>query len=118
MSSKAFFISDDRIFSVANVSGAGTQYRALPVVLGPGATVGARRLASAETTIVVETGIIEIMVNGAVSFIAAGSFARIPQGLWFAYANAGNGPAHLLVRTSPPPARKDSCRIRLRIAAA
>ena len=118
MCGKAFFIADDRIISVANASGAGTQYRAMPVVLQPGDGVEPRRLASAETTIVVETGTVEVMVNGAVSFVAAGSFAKIPQGVWFAYINAGASPAHLLVRTSPPPAHRESCRVKLQIAAA
>ena len=118
MCSKAFFIADDRIISIANASGASTQYRAMPVVLQPGASVEPRRLASAETTIVVESGTLEVMVNGTVSFVADGGFARIPQGVWFAYANAGSGPAHLLVRTSPPPAHRQACRVRLHIAAA
>ena len=57
---------------------------------------------SLETQILVEGGIIEIMVGGAATPIAAGSFVRVPPGAIFAWHNAGPHMASLLIRTVTP----------------
>lgn len=118
MSKHAFFISDDKVIHIANPSGAGFQYRAQEVELFPGAQVDAQRLDVAETVLVVRAGTIDVMVNGAVGTIAAGSFVRIPPLTWFAYRNAGTGMARILSRTAPAERAREARRITIQIAAA
>lgn len=118
MPGKAFFITDDRVVYLANPCGAGTQYRAQPHRLGPGERSEPRLLEAADTVIVVESGTLQLMVNGMVAPLGAGRFARILAHTWFAYANEGPAPAQFLIRTSPPPAHRDVCRVTLHIAAA
>ena len=118
MPGKAFFINDDDVVYIANSCGAGTQYRAQPHLLAPGGRSEPRTLDAADTVIVVEIGTLAVMVNGMVAPIGPGQFARIPAHTWFAYANEGAIPAQFLIRTSPPPAHRDVCRVTLHIAAA
>ena len=118
MSKHAFFISDDRVIHIANPSGAGFQYRAQELELFPGAQVDAQRLDVAETVVVIRTGPVEVMVNGAVGTVGAGSFVRIPPQTWFAYRTAGTGVARLLTRTAPAEPAREARRISIQIAAA
>jgi quercetin dioxygenase-like cupin family protein len=117
-SSAAFFFNGDRIVYIANAADAGPPYRAGRRLLPPGTTVPARAEASAETTIVVVDGIIELMVGGAAGMMGPGGFARIPPGTQFAYRNAGDGCAELLVRIAPVGTPRPSCRVTIDIAAA
>ena len=118
MPGKAFFIVDDRVVFVANPCAAGTQYRAHRHRLEPGARTEPCSHDGAETVIVVESGTLDLMVNGLVAPLGPGRFARIPAHTWFAYANGGTGVAEFLIRTSPPSAHRDVCRVTLHIAAA
>lgn len=118
MPAKAFFIIDDRVVWLANPCGAGTQYRAHLHRLAPGERVEPTVLDGADTTIVVEQGTLDLMVNGLVAPLGAGRFARVPAHTWFAYANTGRTPAQFLIRTAPPSAKRDVCRVTLHIAAA
>lgn len=72
--------------------------RAVPAGMREPATVNL----SLETQILVEGGIIEIMVGGAVAPIPTGSFVRVPPGAVFAWHNAGPAPASLLIHTVTP----------------
>lgn len=118
MSRHAFFIAGERVLHIANAAGAGFRYQAQPHLVQPGVLVGPHRHAAAEKVLFVRHGTLEVMVNGASSPVAAGSFVRVPRGAWFAYRNTGDVPAQLLSRTSPPCEARDSCRITIQIAAA
>ena len=118
MSRHAFFVSGDRVVHIANPSGAGLQYQAQQQVLLPEAQVPACRHETAETVIVVQRGILEVMVNGATAMVGAGSFVRIPPQAWFAWRNAGQDAAQLLSRTAPVLPVRVSRRITIQIAAA
>ena len=118
MSRHAFFIADDRVVHVANPTGAGFQYQAQAHTLPPQAQVGPHQHELAETVLVVKRGTLEVMVNGATGYVAAGSFVRIPAKAWFAYRSVGNEPARLLCRTAPAQPTRDGFRITIQIAAA
>jgi mannose-6-phosphate isomerase-like protein (cupin superfamily) len=114
----AFFFNGDRLVHIANAADAGPQYTARRKILRPGAAVPAHVEAQAETAIVVVSGIIELMVGGAADMMGPGGFARIPPGMHFAYRNAGDGCAELLVRTAPLGTPRPTCRVTIDIAAA
>jgi mannose-6-phosphate isomerase-like protein (cupin superfamily) len=116
--SAAFFFNGDRIVHIANAADAGPQYRAGRRFLPPGTAVPARVEATAETTIAVVGGVIELMVGGAAGMMGRGEFARIPPGTHFAYRNAGDGCAELLIRTAPIGTPRPTCRVTIDIAAA
>jgi mannose-6-phosphate isomerase-like protein (cupin superfamily) len=118
MSRHAFLIVGDRVVHVANPSGAGFQYQAQSHVLSPQTQIGPHQHDLAETVLVVKEGTLEVMINGAAGYVAAGSFVRIPAKTWFAYRNAGDEPARLLCRTAPASTVRDGLRITVQIAAA
>jgi len=118
MTRRAFFMAGDRIVHIANPCGAGLPYQAQPHVVAPGEQVGPQRQEQAETMILVERGVLEVMVNGLAATVAAGCHVRIPAGTWFAYRNDGSGAAHILCRTAPVPPMRQGCRITIRIEAA
>lgn len=118
MSTEAFLIAGDRIVYIANPCGAGLQYRAHTQVLPPEALVPVQHHDSAETVIVIKQGTLEVMSGGASGYVSAGNFVRIPPKVAFAYRNAGDGPARLLMRTSPVSKPREALRIIMRIAAA
>jgi len=118
MTRHAFFIADDRIIHVANASGAGFQYRAQAMDLSPDCQIEAQCHEFAETVLVVRSGRLEIMVNGATGIVNAGSFVRIPPQTVYAYRDAGTGMARILYRTAPAVRERGSCCVSIRIAAA
>jgi mannose-6-phosphate isomerase-like protein (cupin superfamily) len=118
MSRHAFFIAGDRVVHVANACGAGFQYQALAHTLPPQIQVGPHKHEAAETVLVVQQGMLELMVNGAAGYVGAGSFVRIPAKAWFAYRNVGDEAVRLLCRTAPAQPTRDACKITIQIAAA
>jgi mannose-6-phosphate isomerase-like protein (cupin superfamily) len=118
MSRHAFFIAGDRVVHVANPSGAGFHHQAQLHSLSPQAQTGPQQHDLAETVLVVKEGTLEVMINGAAGYVAAGSFVRIPPKTWFAYRNAGDEPALLLCRTAPASPLRDRLLITVQIAAA
>ena len=114
--SRSFFITDNRVVFIANGEGADLRYRAHSHAVAPFAQVPARTNPRAETVFVVEQGILEFMVGGAVGHAQAGDFVRIPPGVAFAYRNLGNRPAHILSRCVPP--IQTACSVTISIAAA
>ena len=118
MSRRAFFIADDRIIHIANPCGAGLNYHAQAHVVLPGAQVGPHTHELAETVLVVEDGVLELMVNGMSALVTAGSFIRVPAKAWFAYRNDSDHAVHVLQRTAPMQAMRDGCRVTFHIAAA
>jgi mannose-6-phosphate isomerase-like protein (cupin superfamily) len=118
MSRRAFFIADDRIIHIANPCGAGLSYQAQAHVVLPGAQVGPHTQERAETVLVVEEGVLEVMVNGMSGFVTAGNFIRIPAKTWYAYRNDSDDPARVLQRTAPMQQHREGCRVTFHIAAA
>jgi mannose-6-phosphate isomerase-like protein (cupin superfamily) len=118
MSRHAFFIAGNRIVRIANATGAGFQYQAQSHALLPQVQIGPHMHDNAETVIVVEDGIVEVMINGLAGFVGAGSFVRVPAGTHFAYRNAGDDVAHVLCRTSPAPVLRDGIRVTVELTAA
>lgn len=117
MSRRAFLIADDRIIHIANPCGAGFGYHAQAHVVLPGAQVGPQMQELAETVLVVEDGVLDVMVNGMAALVTAGSFVRIPAKTWYAYRNDSDGAVHLLQRTAPMRAPR-GCTVTFHIAAA
>ena len=118
MSRRAFFIAGDRILHIANPCGAGLNYQAQAHVVMPGAQVGPHTQEQAETVILVEEGILDVMVNGLSSMVGAGSFVRVPAKAWYAYRNDSDHTARVLCRTAPVQKTRDACRVTISIAAA
>lgn len=118
MSRHAFYVYNDRVYHIANPCAAGVNYHAREMVLTPGELTTPGQHASSETVIVVTEGQIEMMVNGASATLAAGQFARVRPGHWFAMRNGDYRLARVLMRVAPVPARAPQRRIVVEIAAA
>lgn len=118
MSRRAFFIAGDRIIHIANPCGAGLGYQAQAHVVLPGALVGPHVQELAETVIVVEDGVLEVMINGMAGLVTAGNFIRIPAKTWYAYRNDSDEAARVLTRTAPVQPAREGRTITIQIAAA
>jgi mannose-6-phosphate isomerase-like protein (cupin superfamily) len=118
LSRRAFFIAGDRIIHIANPCGAGLSYHAQAHVVMPGAQVGPQMQEQAETVILVEEGILEVMINGMSGLVSAGNFIRVPAKAWYAYRNDTDDAARVLCRTAPVQKTREGCRITIQIAAA
>lgn len=118
MTRHAFFIAGDRVVHVANPADAGFQYQAQSHIVLPHVQSASQQHEFAETVIVVQEGMLEVMINGAAGFVGAGSFVRIPPRTWFAYRNIGDDPGRLLYRTAPSAPARDRYKITIQIAAA
>lgn len=118
MSRRAFFIAGDRIIHIANPRGAGLGYQAQALVVLPGAQVGPHSQDLAETVLLVEDGVLEVMVNGMAGLVTAGNFIRIPAKSWYAYRNDSSDAVRVLRRTAPVQKQREGCTITIQIAAA
>jgi mannose-6-phosphate isomerase-like protein (cupin superfamily) len=118
MSRRAFFIADDRIIRIANPCGAGLSYQAQAHVVLPGAQVGPHTQELAETVLVVEDGVLEVMVNGMSGLVTAGNFIRIPAKTWYAYRNDSDDAVRILHRTAPVQQHREGRTIRIQMSAA
>lgn len=114
--SKSFFIAGDRVIFLANADGADLRYRAHSHAVPPRGQIPARINEKSETVFVVEHGMLEFMIGGAVGYVGSGSFVRVPAGVAFAYRNNGDEPALVLSRCVLPP--KATKRMTFEIAAA
>lgn len=115
---RAFFIADGKVVHVANAAGASVNYHAHLQWLPPGAQSEARCLEAADTLIVAQKGDLDLMINGLVSTLPAGQFARITAGTWHAWRNAGDRACSFLVRTVGRRPQGPACQIKMTIAAA
>ena len=114
----AFFLSDNRVIQIANPEGASFQYRAQPHNLPAGLQAGPYLHDGAETILLVRSGTVEAMVNGASAIIGAGEFVRVPPGATFGYRNAGDDPALLLCRTAPKERVRPGLKVTVHLTAA
>lgn len=106
MGNRAFAITGGGAVVIANDID-DFRYRARPICLPVGVQVEARVAKDVETQFMVDDGFVEFMVNGATAVALPGDFVRVPAGIVFAYRNAGEEAAHLLMRTvNPAPVRR------------
>ena len=101
MGSKAFVIAGNRAELIAN-DGCDLSYRAAVHHVPVDTMIPAHCHEAAETQLLVEHGTLEVMVNGVAAAIPEGQFLRVAAGLHFAYRNAGDTSARLLLRTVGP----------------
>jgi mannose-6-phosphate isomerase-like protein (cupin superfamily) len=108
MGQPGFVITGDRAARVAN-DNADFRYRASAHYVAVGVQIPVRCHEHAETQFMVEDGILEFMIGGASGMVLAGDFVRIPAGVHYAYRNAGDTTARLLMKSvSPQPVRRAS----------
>lgn len=106
MGQRAFLIMGSHARLIAN-DDCDFRYRASAHYLPVGAQVPTRCHERAEMQFMVEDGIVEFMVGGAAGIALAGDFVRVPAGMHYAYRNAGDETARLLVRSvNPVPTRR------------
>lgn len=96
--SRTFFLTGDQILFIANDGGADLRYRAHSHEVAAGVQVPARSNERSDMIFVVEQGVLEFMIGGAVGHVSAGGFVRVQAGISFAYRNPGPEPVHLLSR--------------------
>lgn len=101
MTRRAFVIANDRAAAIAN-DVHDFRYRARMHCLPAGAQTAPLRNDLAETQVMVEDGVFEIMIGGAAGYVFAGDFVRVPPGVAYACRNAGETIGVLLVRTVSP----------------
>ena len=110
MGAKAFVIAGSHAALVAN-DNCDFRYHASSHHLPAGIQVPARSHERAETHFMVVDGMIEFMVGGAAGIVLPGDFVRVPAGVTYAYRNAGDSLAHLLVRQVNPSAARIAARV-------
>src|SRR4051812_6148298 len=103
MGKPAFLIAGDRAAVIAN-DNCDFRYRAAVHYLPVGVQVPMRTHGTAETQFLVDDGVVEFMIGGMGGIVLAGDFVRVPQGVPYAYRNAGDTTARILVRTTSPAA--------------
>lgn len=101
MGKQAFVITGETAALVAN-DVCDFRYRAAAHCVPVGIQVPARSHDLAETQFMVEDGVIEFMIGGAAGMVLAGDFVRVPAGVPYAYRNAGDQTARILVRSVSP----------------
>src|SRR4051812_48476338 len=111
MGNRAFLIAGDRAAVIAN-DNCDFRYRATVHSVPVGVQVAARTNETAETHFLVDDGIVEFMIGGRAGIVLAGDFVRVPQGVPFAYRNAGDPTARVLVRTTSPAAARRVAQLR------
>ncbi len=116
MAQKAFVIAGDHAAIVAN-DNCDFRYRAAAHYLPVGVSVPARSHDNAETQFLIEDGLVEFMVGGAAGIVMPGHFVRVPAGVPYAYRNAGETTARLLVRTVSPQIALQALKVTVEFAA-
>jgi len=101
MGHRAFLITGNHAVLIANDI-CDFSYLAAARSLPVGMRMPATSHDCAETQFMVESGAVEFMIGGASGTALAGDFVRVPAGVVYAYRNAGDIVAHLLVRTASP----------------
>jgi len=101
MGNRAFLIAGSRAAVVAN-DNSDFRYSASAHYVPVGVQATAQCHERAETQFLVEDGVVEFMIGGAAAMVLAGDFVRVPAGVHYAYRNAGDTTARLLVRSVNP----------------
>jgi mannose-6-phosphate isomerase-like protein (cupin superfamily) len=106
MANRAFVIAGEHAALIANDVN-DFRYRAAAHYVPVGVQIPVRSHDRAETQFVVEDGVIEFMIGGASGLVLAGDFVRVPAGVPYAYRNAGDTTARVLMRAiNPLPAQR------------
>ena len=101
MNERAFVIAGDQAALIANDI-EDFRYRAAVHYVPAGVQVPMRSHGATETQFMLDEGTLEFMVGGAATFLTAPNFVRVPPGVPYAYRNAGDHTARLLVRVARP----------------
>lgn len=101
MNDRAFVITGDTAAVIANDVGH-SRYRAAAHYVPVGVQAPVRSHSDSETVFMLEDGVLEFMVGGAAAIIAAPQIVRVAPGVPYAYRNAGDHIARLLVRRTKP----------------
>jgi mannose-6-phosphate isomerase-like protein (cupin superfamily) len=101
MSERAFVIAGDRAAVIANDID-DDRYRAATHSVPVGVRVPTRSHRDVEIQFMLEDGTLEFMIGGAAAYISAPNLVRVPPGVPYAYRNAGEHTARLLVRAGRP----------------
>jgi mannose-6-phosphate isomerase-like protein (cupin superfamily) len=101
MNDRAFVIAGDKAAVIANDIN-DPRYRAKVHYVPVGVQVPVRCHGDAETQFMLEDGMLEFMVGGAATQVVAPYMMRVPAGVPYAYRNAGDHIARLLVRAVKP----------------
>ena len=101
MNQRAFVIAGDQAAIVANDI-EDFRYQAAVHYVPVGVQVPTRSHGGAETQFMLEDGALEFMVGGASTMITAPGIVRVPPGVPYAYRNASEHTARLLVRVAQP----------------
>lgn len=105
MASRAFVIAGGHAALIANDVN-DFRYHAAAHYVPVGVQVPVRTHDRAETQFVVEDGVVEFMIGGAAGLVLAADFVRVPAGVPYAYRNAGDATARILVRAINPAAAR------------
>jgi hypothetical protein len=98
---KAFLIAGDKAALIAN-DVSDLRYVASVHYVPVGVQSPTRIDGAAEMQFMLQEGLLEFMVGGGSTFIAAPGIVRVPPGVAYAYRNIGDEIAHLLVRSVKP----------------
>jgi mannose-6-phosphate isomerase-like protein (cupin superfamily) len=93
------------------------RYRATAHYVPVGVQVPVRTHDRAETQFVVEDGVVEFMIGGAAAIVLTGDFVRVPAGVPYAYRNAGDTTARVLMRAVNPTAVQRAMQVTVTFAA-
>lgn len=116
MGKRAFVITGDTAALVAN-DNCDFRYSATAHYVPVGVQIAARQHDHAETQFMVEDGILEFMIGGGAGMVMTGDFVRVPAGVPYAYRNAGDGTARLLMRSVNPATTRRAAQISIHFAA-
>ena len=116
MGKQAFVITGDKAALIAN-DNCDFRYHATAHYVPVGVQVSARQHDHSETQFVVEDGILEFMIGGGGGMVMSGDFVRVPAGVAYAYRNAGDGTARILMRSVNPAATKRAAQLSIHFAA-
>ena len=116
MGNRAFLIAGSRAAVIANDTG-DFRYTAAAHYIPVGVHATARCHERAETQFLIEDGVIEFMIGGAAATVMAGDFVRVPAGVHYAYRNAGDTTARILVRSVNPRKTQRATQINVTFAA-
>ena len=116
MGHRAFMIAGDRAEIVAN-DDLDFRHRAAAHQLPGGVQVAALCNEVSETQFLVEDGLVEFMIGGGAGIAFEGDFVRVPRGVVYAYRNAGDTAAKILVRSASPTPLRRALRVSFEFAA-
>ena len=111
-----FIIAGDRAAPIANDL-TDVRYHAATYYLPADGQSPIRSNDATDIVFYVEEGTLEFMIGGPAGFVGAGGFIRVPAGVPYAYRNAGNETACILMRAERPAPIRKGLMVKLEFAA-